>query len=54
MYAALAYDAVNVLARALHQVINVDKKRKGQGDLIVRAMMDMQYESECNSDAVDP
>lgn len=46
MYAALAYDAVNVLARAFHQVINVDNKSKYDGKLIVRAMEEMEYESK--------
>lgn len=46
MYAALAYDAVNVLARAFHQVINVDKESKYNGKLIVQAMEEMEYESK--------
>ena len=46
MYAALAYDAVNVLARALHEVINVGKGSKHDGKLIVNAMKEMEYESK--------
>lgn len=46
MYAALAYDAVSVLARALHEVINVGKGSKYDGKRIVNAMKEMEYESK--------
>lgn len=46
IYAALAYDAVNVLARAFHQVVNVDHESKYDGKLIVRAMEEMEYDSK--------
>lgn len=46
MYAALAYDAIYVLAKGLHEVIYTKNQSKHNGQLIVNEIKKMTYESK--------